>query len=477
MGWGAMNLDEKSSHAGRLLLVLDALLTTFVFLAAYGLREFTFSANPTDYTSHLALLPLYLAAQILLMRHYGAYRRFRVESPLHYFWTVTRAVAFGFVVLFTILFLLKVQSVSRSFLLFFAVMNIAALITVRYGLIWWYFRQAVEKGENFLKVLIVGTGQRARHLSATLRKHSEWGIDIVGYLDAAPNQAGAGDLDAAVLGTVYQIGEVLRRQVIDEVIVAVPRSMIKDAQEIADVCEEEGVRLRLMADVFDLQVSRLRLADVGGIPLLSFEPVAQDESKLIVKRIFDLTLTLAAMPVLLPLFGLIALAVRLDSPGPVFFVQQRVGLRKRVFRMYKFRSMHRDAEQRLKEIEHLNEAQGPIFKITNDPRVTRVGRFLRKTSLDELPQLLNVLRGHMSLVGPRPMSLRDVDLFDRGIQRKRFSVRPGLTCLWQVSGRSNLPFSKWLELDLAYIDNWSLALDFRILMKTIPTVLKGSGAV
>ena len=169
--------------------------------------------------------------------------------------------------------------------------------------------------------------------------------------------------------------------------------------------------------------------------------------------------------------------IKLDSEGPVFFVQQRVGLRKRLFPMFKFRSMVVDAEAKLKEIEHLNEADGPIFKIAKDPRVTRIGGFMRKTSLDELPQLINVLMGHMALVGPRPMSVRDVELFERGIQRRRFSVRPGLTCLWQISGRSNLPFEKWLELDLAYIDNWSLGLDFKILFKTIPVILKGDGAV
>ena len=151
-------------------------------------------------------------------------------------------------------------------------------------------------------------------------------------------------------------------------------------------------------------------------------------------------------------------------------------MRKHIFPMYKFRSMQVDAEEQLKDIEHLNEAEGPIFKIKNDPRITRVGRFIRKSSIDELPQLINVLRGEMSLVGPRPMSIRDVDLFDRGIQRKRFSVKPGLTCIWQISGRSNLPFEKWLELDLKYIDTWSFGLDLQILLKTFPAVVKSQGA-
>jgi lipopolysaccharide/colanic/teichoic acid biosynthesis glycosyltransferase len=172
-----------------------------------------------------------------------------------------------------------------------------------------------------------------------------------------------------------------------------------------------------------------------------------------------------------------ALAVKLDSKGPVFFIQQRVGLHKKLFPMFKFRSMVVDAEERMKEIEHLNEADGAIFKIEDDPRVTRVGRFIRRTSIDELPQLINVLLGDMSLVGPRPMSIRDVSLFDKAVQRKRFSVRPGITGLWQVSGRSDLPFDRWIELDLEYIDRWNFMADIKILFRTIPAVLKGSGAV
>jgi exopolysaccharide biosynthesis polyprenyl glycosylphosphotransferase len=472
-----MSYDEKSKQAGRLLLVLDALLTAFVFLVTFRVQEVFLRDSGIDLWEQLSVLPLIMAVLVPILWYSGAYERMRIGSLFSYAWIVARTIIATFLVVFTTLFLLRAQYASRVGLLVFGVLLAITLVTVRGSLIWWYFRKAQQTGENFLKVLIIGTGDRARRLSAKLHEKSEWGLQVIGYLDVDNVTTGARVDDAPVLGTVDQIASLLERHVVDEVIVAVPRAMLSNMQVIADVCEDEGVKLRLMADVFDLKVSRMGLVNLDEIPLLTFEPVAQDEVQLIIKRIFDLSVTLAAMPVLLPIFLVIGIAVRLDSPGPALFTQERVGLRKRKFRMYKFRSMYQDAEQRLKEIEHLNEAQGPIFKIANDPRITRVGRFIRKTSLDELPQLLNVLRGHMSLVGPRPMSLRDVGLFDQSIQRRRFSVRPGLTCIWQISGRSNLPFEKWLELDLAYIDNWSVWLDLKILLKTIPIVLKGSGAV
>ncbi len=471
-----MGYDQKSRQAGRLLFVLDILLTAFVFLLAYDLRVW-FGGSELDFWRHIALLPLVLGLMAPLLWTSGAYERMRVRSLFSYGWVVARSVVITLVLLSTVLFLLKTGSISRVVLLSFGGLLSAVLVGMRAAFVWWYFRRAVERNENYLKVVIIGTGERARRLSDKLRQHTEWGVEIIGYLDPDEQQPAAAVGDAPVLGRVGEIAEVLQNRVVDEVIVAVPRSLLGDVQVIADVCAQEGVLLRFMADVFDLQVSRMSLVSLDEIPLLTFEPVAQDERKLIVKRIFDLTVTLAAMPLLLPVLAVVALAVKLDSPGPVLFKQPRVGLRKRVFPMYKFRSMYRDAEQRLKEIEHLNEAQGPIFKIANDPRVTRVGRFIRRTSLDELPQLFNVIRGHMSLVGPRPMSLRDVGLFDQSIQRRRFSVRPGLTCLWQISGRSNLPFEKWLALDLAYIENWSLGLDLKILLKTVPIILKGTGAV
>jgi exopolysaccharide biosynthesis polyprenyl glycosylphosphotransferase len=196
----------------------------------------------------------------------------------------------------------------------------------------------------------------------------------------------------------------------------------------------------------------------------------------VVKRCMDVILSSAFLVLVAPLFLIVSLLIKLSSPGPVFFVQERVGLNKRRFKLYKFRTMIPDAEQKMREIEHLNEASGPVFKIKNDPRITTLGRILRKTSIDELPQLINVFRGDMSLVGPRPLPVRDYQGFDQDWVRRRFSVRPGITCLWQVNGRSSIQFDKWMELDMKYIDEWSLSLDLKILARTIPAVLKGSGA-
>ncbi len=314
-------------------------------------------------------------------------------------------------------------------------------------------------------------------LHIQLKKQIVWGVEVVGFIDPDPHCLGLMVDGIPVIGTVESIGNCLKDNVVDEVVVAIPRSLLSDAEPIVRACEEEGIRLRFMADLFNVQVARVSLLQIGHIPLLTMEPVAQDSQQLFAKRIFDLVLTILSLPFLVPLFLLITIAIKLDSPGPAFFVQERVGLRKHTFPMFKFRSMYVGAEEKLKELEHLNEVEGPIFKMNEDPRVTRVGKFIRKTSLDELPQLINVIRGEMSLVGPRPMSIRDVDLFERGVQRKRFSVQPGITCLWQISGRSDLPFEKWLELDLEYIDNWSFYLDVKILAKTIPAVISSKGAV
>ncbi len=467
---------ERSQRARNAAIIADSAVTILGFLVAFRIWDAFRRDDPLDFLSHAALLPLILAIWFLFLSRFGAYRNPAECNRIGYAYAVVQAVGAGLALLIALLFLFKIQYVSRAVMVIFAGLDIVLLLAVRHVLVWHYYRSRRNGGEH-LKVLVVGTGRRARRLSKTLREHTVWGVHIVGYLDLDANLVGESIGGSDVVGVVDDISAILKANVIDEVILAIPRAMISDVEKIAYACDEEGVRFRIMADVFNVQVPRMEVVYFGSLPLLTLHPVVQEEWKVLVKRAVDLAITILLLPAVLAVTAAVAVAIRLDTKGPVFFVQERVGLNKRLFRMYKFRTMVVGSEKMMREVEGKNEAEGPIFKIADDPRITRVGKLLRRSSLDELPQVFNVLRGDMSLVGPRPMSVRDVNLFDKGIQRKRFSVKPGITCLWQVSGRSLLPFSRWLELDLYYISNWSLGLDFKILWKTIPAVLRGTGAM
>jgi exopolysaccharide biosynthesis polyprenyl glycosylphosphotransferase len=241
--------------------------------------------------------------------------------------------------------------------------------------------------------------------------------------------------------------------------------------------EEQGITAHVLSDLFPQKLARAQSVDFDGMPIVTLGSVPPFSWRTEAKRLMDLFVSVIMLLVAAPVLAAAAIAIKLDSSGPIFFIQERVGFNKRRFRMIKFRTMTVDAEARMEEVEHLNEKQGtPIFKIRNDPRITRVGRWLRKTSIDELPQLINVLLGNMSVVGPRPLSVRDATRMEEAWQKRRFSVKPGLTCLWQVSGRSNLSFEQWMQLDLEYIDHWSLGLDVRILIRTIPAIASARGA-
>ncbi|MGB7947533.1 MAG: sugar transferase [Candidatus Binatia bacterium] len=276
---------------------------------------------------------------------------------------------------------------------------------------------------------------------------------------------------------VAELEAIIARQPIDEVLVALPPNKYGTLVEtIVRRCEEEGIIVRVRTEMFDLQVARSYVDELEGVPVLTIRSGPQDDWQLLAKRLIDIVASAALLVALAPLFAVVALLIKLDSPGAVFFKQERIGLNKRRFRLLKFRTMVDGADAQQAELEHLNEAAGPVFKIKKDPRVTRLGRFLRRCSIDELPQLFNVLKGDMSLVGPRPLPVRDVERIDVRSHKRRFSIKPGITCLWQVNGRSNIGFEDWVRLDLEYIDKWSLGLDARILLKTIPAVLKGPGA-
>ena len=274
-----------------------------------------------------------------------------------------------------------------------------------------------------------------------------------------------------------QLNSVIANHPIDEVLVALPMDKYGSLVEtIVHECEEQGIIVRVRTGMSRLQIARSSMDELEGVPVMTFQSGPPDSWQLIMKRGIDILGSVALLVALAPLFALVMLLIRLESQGSIFFAQERIGLNKRRFRMLKFRTMVDGADRLQHMLEGLNEADGPVFKIKKDPRITRVGKILRRFSIDEFPQLINVLLGDMSLVGPRPLPVRDVERIDIRWQKRRFSIKPGLTCLWQVSGRSEIGFNEWVRLDLDYIDRWSLGLDLLILLKTIPAVFKGPGA-
>jgi exopolysaccharide biosynthesis polyprenyl glycosylphosphotransferase len=276
---------------------------------------------------------------------------------------------------------------------------------------------------------------------------------------------------------VEQLNSIIADEPVDEVLVALPIDKYGPLVEtIVRQCEEQGIIVRVRTEMSGLQVARSYVDDLQGVPVMTIQSGPADSWQLIMKRVVDIVGSAALLLALAPLFAVVAWLIRMDSAGPVFFMQERIGFNKRTFRLIKFRTMVDGADEQQSKLEHLNEVAGPAFKIKSDPRITRLGKFLRRFSIDELPQLVNVLKGDMSLVGPRPLPLRDFDRFDTRWHKRRLSVKPGMTCLWQVNGRSNVNFDHWVQMDLEYIDNWSLGLDMKILLKTIPAILKGSGA-
>jgi exopolysaccharide biosynthesis polyprenyl glycosylphosphotransferase len=338
---------------------------------------------------------------------------------------------------------------------------------------------ARRRGRNLRDMLIVGTNTRALEFALRIVSRPELGYRIIGFVDR--DWHGTQEFRRsghAVVCDFSSFLQFLRNNVVDEVVMALPfRSMHDQASRIAALCEEQGITLRVFANLFDLKLARSAAEQLDqDDALITHSRSWVEGGPILAKRILDFTISAILIALLSPLLLMVAILIKLTSPGPVLFVQKRLGLNKRRFNVYKFRTMAVDAERRISEIEHLNEVSGPVFKIRDDPRITPIGGFLRKTSIDELPQLFNVLVGDMSLVGPRPLPLRDYEGFNKDWQRRRFSVRPGITCLWQVEGRSSIPFERWMELDLQYIDKWSLWLDFQILLRTIPAVFKGVGA-
>jgi exopolysaccharide biosynthesis polyprenyl glycosylphosphotransferase len=420
---------------------------------------------------------LFLFAWHLIFSLSALYASRRLSNRRDEVVDVIKATSLGAVVIFVAAFVFSIRMITPFFLLVFwltsTLLTVSARLVLRMALT--FIR---TRGRNLRDIIIIGTNSRALEFARRLVSRPELGCRIAGFVDQEWDGTALFRSSGFALASDFgDFPRFLRETVVDEVVVALPfRSMHAQAALIAALCEEQGITVRVLTSIFDLKLARSFAEELEGDALITHSTGRVEGWPIFAKRVLDLTISATVIICFSPILLVVAVLIKILSPGPVFFVQKRLGLNKRHFKVYKFRTMVADAEQRMGEIEHLNEVSGPVFKIKHDPRVTSFGRFLRKTSIDELPQLFNVLKGNMSLVGPRPLPIRDYKGFSEDWQRRRFSVKPGLTCLWQVRGRSSIPFDKWMELDLQYIDKWSLRLDFQILLLTIPAVLRGSGA-
>jgi exopolysaccharide biosynthesis polyprenyl glycosylphosphotransferase len=482
-------LKERARILSVAIFTLDLLLVSAAFLCAHGLRDAvlprlapgTFPSRLYSLSDYLPLLPLALVIWGALLLSSGRYRSHRTVPLLDEAWAIIRVCASGAIIFTLALYLTRLDErllgddrISRFWALLFAIFSCLFLLTEKLALRL-SSRYVRSHGFNYRTVLVVGTGPTALRIADSVHGHRFWGFRILGFIRNGHQPEEPWPSRYPILGEIADIPRIVESSVVDDVIFAVHRRELDRLEDLFLSLQEQGIRTRFAMDLFPHTRARVELEELDGMPLLSFATTPTSQLKLMLKRTLDVAVASLLLLIALPIVGMIALAIKLSSGGNVLFRQTRCGLNGRFFTLYKFRTMVKDAEERRLELMHLNEMNGPVFKLRSDPRVTFFGRFLRRYSLDELPQLWNVLRGDMSLVGPRPPIPEEVAKYQRW-QRRRLAMKPGLTCLWQVSGRNNLDFDRWMQLDLEYIDSWSPTLDFKILLKTIPAVLSGKGA-
>jgi exopolysaccharide biosynthesis polyprenyl glycosylphosphotransferase len=466
-------LKEKATILRRVAICTDACIAAGAFYLGHLLRELLGHMSPLH--EYIWILPVFVCTWVFFLYIFDIYNSFRAKTITEILTVIAKSAFLGFVAFGVLTYILKIENVSRAFIYFIFLISAVCIALEKVCLIF-FFRRVRQRGFNFRNILIIGTGKRAQKFVDTIRDHKDLGFVVTGLVDEDASMVGKAISGCKVLGTFNDLTHIIHKNVIDDVVFVVPRSWLGRIEELMQVCEREGIRIHIAVDFFELKLAKAKQTDLRGLPLLTFETTPDQIWHLLIKRFFDVVVSGISLLLLSPVFAIIALLIKLTSSGPVFFRQQRCSLNSRQFTLYKFRTMVMDAESRLKDIMHHNEMDGPVFKMANDPRLTRIGNFLRRSSLDELPQLWNVFKGDMSLVGPRPPIPAEVVKYDNW-QRRRLSMKPGITCLWQVNGRNKIvDFNEWMRLDLEYIDNWSLYLDLKIFLKTIPAVLFGIGA-
>ena len=482
-------LKEQSRLVNTIVFIVDLFLVACAFVLAHAFRASILPAlfpqwvDKSFYplTDYLPLLPLVAAIWGVLLLASGSYGSHRTVPLVEEAKELLRICGLGLAILALAIYafrldglLLDADEFSRLWIV--SVGTFACLLLLAEKLALRTLSRFVRsKGFNYRTVLIVGTSPGAIDLADSIREHRYWGFKILGFVahpsakgDDVPNRY-------RLLGSLDDIFHIVENEVVDDVLFCVSRRELDRMEDLFLALHEQGIRTRFALNLFPHVKARTRFEELDGVPMLTFSTAPEMPVPMLAKRILDIALSILVMAVSMPVLLAIAALIKITGGGAVLYRQTRCGLNGRKFTLYKIRTMVEDAELQQEELLHLNEMDGPVFKLKDDPRVTWLGRFLRRFSLDELPQLWNVLRGDMSLVGPRPPIPDEVKRYQRW-QRRRLSMKPGLTCLWQVSGRNQLDFDRWMELDLQYIDTWSPWLDLKILAKTVPAVLSGRGA-
>lgn len=479
-------LERFKNVSLTLFRLLDIAVVAWAFYLAYELRTVLpqqlpilghikpFSTDPVAAVETWKALLIILISWWMLLRYTGAYSRAAKVRVSAVVISLIKTNLLGIVLLGAAAFIFRFSTVSRLLILIFVFMNFFMLLIEKWIVYFLVDRLALSR-EAVINLVLVGDGDRAQNFIHRVAAHPEEGVNVIGLVSWDRSLVGTQIYGLPIIESAVNLDKILAEHAVDEVVVVNIGQNLDKLQVIAVLCEEVGVRISLVADLLNLSISKTVFRHMAGIPLLSYTTTPIDEWGLFFKRMLDIVASATMMVALFPVFSIVAVAIKVTSPGPVVFGQTRSGQSGRLFKLYKFRSMVVDAEDKLAELTDLNEMDGPVFKIRRDPRITKVGRFIRRTSIDELPQLYNVLKGEMSLVGPRPPLPEEVEKYERW-QRRRLSVRPGITCIWQVSGRNQIDFDEWMRLDLQYIDNWSLSLDIKILVRTFAAVLTAKGA-
>ncbi len=460
----------------------DLGVTCVSFVVAYLLRtllvHFDFFSRRLPgiypFSHYLPLLAAFLITWAVVGYFSTFYRDLELSNPIQLILNIVSQLGVVLVVIYAGLYLFRRVDVSRTYVLLIGAVDFVLLVigrAVTYSGVSWMR----DRLRRYHYLLIVGCGPRAREMAALIEESRGMGLRLIGFVDPNLSDASLPNLGGYKVHGIEELSGILQQEVVDEIVFAVNMQELARLEPVMQHCADVGMRTRVQLEFLPAAYSRIYLEKFRDVQLLSLSSAPDSELRLFFKRIFDAVLSFAVLIVFAPVLLCIAAMIRLTSPGPVLFRQTRCGLGGRRFMLYKFRSMINNAEQMRAELHQLNELDGPVFKISDDPRITTVGRWLRRFSLDELPQLWNILRGDMSFVGPRPAVPEEVEQYEDW-QRRRLRMRPGLTCTWVLEGRNHVDFNRWMQLDLTYIDNWSLWLDFKIFVRTIPIVLSGRGA-